>query len=170
MFISKIVKFRTHLIYLGLKQKMSKKTPLKGTYNLLIQLKQDSKITIGKLAEESFKKGYYVYVGSALNSLAPRIQRHLRSNKKLHWHIDYLLNHENTEIIDVIYAISDVKWECRIAAAIAETGVEVKNFGCSDCKCHSHLFYFKEYADSKNSCINTLEKFNLKVNTYSKTK
>lgn len=36
-----------------------------------------------------------------------RIQRHLFSNKKLFWHIDYLLN--KTEIVDVFKIESDHK-------------------------------------------------------------
>ena len=77
---------------------MPKKEPLKGTYCLLIHLKQDSKITIGKLGEKNFQKGYYIYVGSALNSLKTRIQRHLRKEKKIHWHIDYLLNKHTSRL------------------------------------------------------------------------
>ncbi len=143
---------------------MSNKKPLKGTYCLLIHLKQDSRVTIGKLGEKSFKNGYYVYVGSALNSLETRIRRHLRDDKKLYWHIDYLLACENAEIKDVLFTSGNFKWECTIASEIAEMGVGAKNFGCSDCKCESHLLFFKEYIDSKNSIINALEKLGLKVN------
>ncbi len=145
---------------------MPKKQPVKGTYCLLIHLKHDSKITIGKLGEKNFTKGYYIYIGSALNSLKTRIQRHLREEKKIHWHIDYLLNNEKSEIIEVLYTISNLKWECKIAATITETGEDVINFGCSDCKCNSHLFYFKDYNDSKNSIINALKKYDLKMKTF----
>ncbi len=147
---------------------MPQNKPLKGTYCLIIHLKHDSKITIGKIGEKNFQKGYYIYVGSALNSLKTRIQRHLREEKKIYWHIDYLLNNENAEIIEVLYTLSDIKWECKIAATIAETGTGVINFGCSDCKCHSHLLYFKEYQDSRKTCINTLKKYALKVNILDK--
>ena len=70
---------------------MSKKLVLKGTYCLIIQLKKDSRIEIGKLGLLNFDKGYYVYVGSALNSLEARLERHLKTEKKLFWHVDYLL-------------------------------------------------------------------------------
>ena len=145
---------------------MLKEDPLKGTYCLLIHLKQNSKITVGKLGEINFQKGYYIYVGSALNSLKTRIQRHLRDEKKIHWHIDYLLISENAEIIDVFYTISDFRWECKIAANIAETGTGVVNFGCSDCKCNSHLLYFEKYPESRKTCINSLKKYDLKVNYF----
>jgi len=43
---------------------------MKGSYILLIKLDEDKDIQIGKLGNISFKKGYYAYVGSALNGLA----------------------------------------------------------------------------------------------------
>lgn len=140
---------------------MTVKTKLKGSYCLLINLKQDSKITVGKLGKVDFKKGYYIYVGSALNSLEGRIKRHLKDDKKIFWHIDYFLAHKNAEILDVVFTVSDAKWECKIAEGIADKGVGIKNFGCSDCKCHSHLFFFEEFIDSKNSCLNAFEELNL---------
>ena len=144
------------------------KNPLKGTYCLLIQLKHDSKITIGKLGEIEFKNGYYVYVGSALNSLEGRIKRHLRDDKKLHWHVDYLLADENAEIVDVVFTIDDRKWECDLASQIAENGSKIDGFGCSDCKCDSHLFFFENFIDSKNACINAFTNLGLKKSTWQK--
>lgn len=112
---------------------------MKGSYVLIILIPRDSNIQIGKKFEYNFKKGYYVYVGSALNGLEQRIYRHLRSNKRYHWHIDYLLAHAT--IVDIFYKESDVREECLIASEFAYHLVGVKGFGCSDCKCESHLFY-----------------------------
>lgn len=145
---------------------MVTKRKLKGTYCLLIDLKYDSTINIGKLGRLDFKKGEYVYVGSALNSLESRIKRHLSSDKKLHWHVDYILAHENTEIIDVIYAVNDHKMECKVAHIIAEKGVGVNNFGCSDCKCRSHLFYFENLDDLEKYCLKSFEKLDLSPLNY----
>jgi len=136
--------------------------PSKGTYCLLIHLKTDSEISIGKLGRIDFKKGYYFYVGSALNSLEGRIRRHLRDQKKLFWHIDYLLAQKNAEIVDVIFAINDSKWECKIALEIARKGHVIENFGCSDCKCDSHLFFFKDCSYLDDICENAFLSFNLK--------
>ena len=144
---------------------MTTETKLKGTYCLLIHLTHDSKITVGKLGEIDFKKGYYVYVGSALNSLEGRIKRHLRDDKKLFWHIDYLLARENAEIVDVVFTIGDIKWECDLASQIAENGTKIDDFGCSDCKCNSHLFFFKNFLNSKDSCKHALKWLNLKYKT-----
>ncbi len=44
---------------------MTNKTTLKGTYCILMDLISNQSISIGKLGEIEFKKGYYVYVGSA---------------------------------------------------------------------------------------------------------
>lgn len=144
---------------------MATKTTPKGTYCLLINLKHDAKIAIGKLGKLEFKKGEYVYVGSALNSLEPRIKRHLSSQKKLHWHVDYLLTHKDAEIMDVIYTICDFKVECEVAKIIAEEGVGIANFGCSDCKCDSHLFYF-ELDDLEGYCQESYKKLGLNPQKY----
>lgn len=117
---------------------------MKGSYCLIINVKKDTKIKIGKkLGVINFKKGYYVYVGSAMNSLEARVKRHLSDNKKKHWHIDYFLLNKNTEIEKVYTKESNEKLECKIANKLIENEDSIANFGCSDCKCRSHLIYFK---------------------------
>ena len=116
---------------------------MKGCYCLIIKLNQNSRIKIGKkLGFIQFEKGYYVYVGSAMNSLESRLKRHLSNDKKLHWHVDYLLKDDNSKILDIIYNI-DKKVECDISEYLNSEAFGVKNFGCSDCDCDSHLYYFK---------------------------
>ena len=121
---------------------------MKGCYCLVIYIKKKSKIGIGKkLGVLEFKKGIYVYVGSAMNSLEARLNRHLSDNKKLHWHVDYLLKDDNCKIIDIIYNI-DKKVECDISQHLKTHAVGIKNFGCSDCSCESHLYYFKNRSEA----------------------
>ncbi len=116
---------------------------MKGSYTLLIELKKDQDIQIGKLGKISFKKGCYVYVGSALNGLEQRINRHLRKSKKMYWHIDYLLQH--AKVIDVFCKESNTKEECMIVKSLDEKLSSIHGFGCSDCSCSSHLFHgFKD--------------------------
>lgn len=51
---------------------------MKGSYCLIINIKKDTEIKIGKkLGFINFKKGCYVYVGSAMNCLEYRVKRHL---------------------------------------------------------------------------------------------
>jgi len=112
---------------------------MNGSYILVIGLDDDKTIQVGKLGKTFFKKGIYVYVGSALNGLEQRIQRHLRDNKKIHWHIDYLLQY--AKIIKVFYIESKDREECKIACLFVKKLKQIQNFGCSDCKCKTHLFY-----------------------------
>lgn len=117
---------------------------MKGTYCLVISLAKDTKIKIGKvLGEITFKKGCYMYVGSAMNSLESRVRRHLSSDKKKHWHIDYLLLNDSSNVENVIVNVSDRKAECELAEIIMENEDCVAKFGCSDCSCRSHLIYFE---------------------------
>lgn len=112
---------------------------MKGSYIIIIELKENKKIQIGKLGNIFFKKSFYFYVGSALNGLEQRIQRHLKKDKKTHWHIDYLL--QNAKIINVFYKQNNKKEECDIAKKLDKKLSSIPSFGCSDCKCDSHLFY-----------------------------
>ena len=97
------------------------------------------KVTIGKLGEIEFKDGYYAYIGSAMNGLEARIERHLRKNKKMRWHIDYFL--EYAKIEKIFYREGSKKEECLIAKKFASVFENIPKFGASDCKCKSHLFY-----------------------------
>jgi Uri superfamily endonuclease len=112
---------------------------MKGTYLLIMTLLKDTSVMVGKHGIIHFKKGCYAYVGSALNGLEQRIQRHLRTDKKTHWHIDYLLPF--TEIVDIFYKENNRRDECRIAQGFKKNFARISGFGCSDCTCQSHLFY-----------------------------
>ena len=114
---------------------------MKGSYILIIENKINQNISIGKLGNIFFKKGFYIYVGSAMNSLEGRITRHKRSEKKNHWHIDYLLKKTNT--VDIYYKQSENKEECKIAKEFSKEFEIIPSFGCSDCRCNSHLFFGK---------------------------
>jgi Uri superfamily endonuclease len=111
---------------------------MKGAYLLIMEAPEDVSIMIGKLGLYYFKKGYYVYVGSALVGLDRRIQRHLRHSKKVHWHIDYFLPF--AKIVRIFYKTNTQKEECCIAKAFEKEFSNIPGFGCSDCSCSSHLF------------------------------
>jgi len=112
---------------------------MKGSYLLIMVLPKDVSIMVGKLEVLHFKKVCYAYVGSALNGLDQRIRRHLRTDKKTHWHIDYLLPF--TEIVDIFYKENDRREECNIAQTLERNFASIPGFGCSDCSCKSHLFF-----------------------------
>jgi Uri superfamily endonuclease len=56
-----------------------------------------------------------------------------------------------------VFAVDDGKWECQLASEIAKKGVEIRSFGCSDCKCSSHLFQFNEIEKAKKTCVNAFK-------------
>jgi Uri superfamily endonuclease len=118
---------------------------MKGSYVLLIKALKNISIKIGALGKISFSKGTYAYIGSALNNLEKRVARHKRNEKKLHWHIDYLLKSRNVKVIKVFYKESETRDECCIAKVVAKHGTPVIKFGCSDCICESHLFKMNEF-------------------------
>ncbi|MFO7928594.1 MAG: DUF123 domain-containing protein [Candidatus Humimicrobiaceae bacterium] len=91
-----------------------------------------------------FRKGNYIYVGSALNSLEQRIARHLRENKTIYWHIDYILDNKNVAINGIYILKTSAKKECNIAKLVGESGKPVQKFGSSDCSCISHLFFWSD--------------------------
>ena len=111
---------------------------MKGIYVLLVKLRDDTNIDVGKLGTIEFSAGFYAYVGSALNGLEGRIERHLRMDKKVHWHIDYLL--EVASVEEVIYAETEERVECEMAENLVNFDI-VNRFGSSDCRCKSHLFF-----------------------------
>ncbi|WP_022670129.1 GIY-YIG nuclease family protein [Hippea alviniae] len=114
----------------------------KGAYALLIKVDRDRDIVIGALGNVSFKKGFYVYVGSAMGGLNHRLKRHLSKNKKLRWHIDYLL--QKAEVVGVMVWESNKRIEDKIAKKLIKRFKFVKGFGSSDSKLKSHLFFCKD--------------------------
>lgn len=114
----------------------------KGTYILLTKLAKTQKIKPGKLPETDYKKGTYLYVGRARTGLRARINRHISRQKKLFWHIDYLL--QKAKIVE-IWIRQDYCAECNTADKIRDfkpnAAKAIQGFGSSDCRCLSHLFY-----------------------------
>ena len=118
-----------------------------GCYSLIITLRSRKKIRVGRLGVGIFPAGTYVYTGSAMNGLGARLRRHLRRNKKLHWHIDYLLASVQARIRKIIVYPPLPGQECRQnqkIAALPGAAIVIEGFGATDCRrgCTSHLVYF----------------------------
>lgn len=114
-----------------------------GTYILLIHNNENQKIEVGNLGKINFPKGHYCYIGSGLMNLSKRVERHKRKTKKLHWHIDYIL--QKMKIHKTIEIRSTDRLECDVAKRLKQiSNKEIKNFGSSDCSCSSHLLYFEK--------------------------
>ena len=116
----------------------------KGTYCLVVKVKKNRLIRVGALGEQVFHKGLYVYVGSALNGLEARVNRHMRNSRgdtrRIHWHIDYLLMDAHVKVSSVYFKEGITREECNIADFVAGRGMPVKGFGSSDCRCVTHLY------------------------------
>ena len=121
--------------------------PSTGTYVLVTHLRRRQVIDVGRLGTYPFRRGYYLYVGSAFGpgGLDARIRRHLKDTQKSHWHIDYL--DAVAPIVDVWFSTHHERLECPWAAILEGVPAleqPVRGFGASDCACRSHLFYSRE--------------------------
>jgi len=97
--------------------------------------RKERTVTVGKLGDLNFKKGFYFYIGSAKIGVN-RILRHFKKEKKKKWHIDYI-----TDTFEVVGAILTKFEECELSNYVSKFFDGVKGFGCSDCKCYTHLYY-----------------------------
>ncbi len=113
---------------------------LKGAYVLLLVLSEGVWISPGHLGLQYFPQGTYAYVGSAMNGLVPRLRRHFSQDKKVRWHVDYLL--EKGIAYQAILLPGQKGLECsvnRLIDALPGSRVVSEGFGSSDCDCRSHL-------------------------------
>ena len=110
-----------------------------GVYIIIMRLEKARDIAVGSLGPRHFKKGYYLYVGSARKNLQARMDRHRRQGKNLFWHIDYL--RAEASFCAAVPVRGTVVAECELARAVADVSSwQAPGFGCSDCSCPSHLF------------------------------
>lgn len=129
---------------------------MKGVYVLVIDVSKDIQEKIGCLGNIRFPKGTYAYVGSAQNNLEKRVARHRSKKKKMFWHIDYLLNNEFANVTNVFCKKAGKSEECKIANSLNKAENRVQKFGCSDCKCTSHLFRIDKLKNILNLCVEEL--------------
>lgn len=123
----------------------------KGVYCLIFE-NQDCRLEIGKKGEFSFSAGFHIYVGSALGSGGlKRVIRHIElfrnKDRKPRWHVDYINLNPSFRLVSAICAVTSAGLECPLASKIG--GDTVPGFGCTDCKCVSHLFYRKKYPSNE---------------------
>jgi Uri superfamily endonuclease len=128
-----------------------------GTYAIVLSCSCPERVQIGKLGAFKLRRGFYVYVGSALGpgGVRARVAHHEVMAKRPHWHIDYLRLH--TQLDQVWYSHGRVRREhrwARIIRALRGASVPIAGFGSSDCRCAAHLFFFttrpsfQEFADA----------------------
>ena len=122
-------------------------TVRRGTYVLLLDLPFSSDIETGSLGVLHFEPGRYCYVGSAMGGLDQRLSRHLRREKTIRWHIDRLT--VAADRAEAWESYPDPIPECVLARTAVECGMLPVHpgFGCSDCRCTTHLFLVPEGSD-----------------------
>ncbi|WP_243692853.1 DNA/RNA nuclease SfsA [Treponema sp. J25] len=128
----------------------------RGSYLILMELNQPKVLTVGALGTLALDAGWYVYTGSAQKNLSQRIAHHLRKvHKNPHWHIDYL-----TSVAARIMGLPIASYrnlECALAADLERIGGRpIPRFGCSDCSCDSHLYYFPTNPLTERSFLDLL--------------
>ena len=114
--------------------------PNAGAYILLIQLKRPAPLP-PRWPGKRLGAGRYVYFGSANGpgGIRARCARHFRTQKKHHWHVDWL-----TGVADDLRAAAFPKRsECDLTARVlgfSGVSVPVDGFGSTDCRnCKAHL-------------------------------
>ena len=112
-----------------------------GAYALVIRLETVFDRRIGALGDIALTPGSYVYLGSAKGpgGMAGRVRRHLKPEKRMHWHIDYPT---------AVGTVTDIAlWpdgdECALVDLVSAgpgITVPVPGFGSTDCRhCPAHL-------------------------------
>jgi Uri superfamily endonuclease len=111
-----------------------------GAYLLLIGLAQPVVLNASRFAGLEFPAGWYVYAGSAKGpgGLHARVARHLRRDKRAHWHVDHLT--DDASVMPLCFPGTD---ECSLMDALIAASaftIPAPGFGSTDCRrCDSHL-------------------------------
>ncbi|HAR46263.1 MAG TPA: hypothetical protein DCS05_08885 [Nitrospiraceae bacterium] len=106
---------------------------------MVLRLSRDRVMEIGDLGKMRFRKGYYLYTGSAKADLTQRIERHRRITTKVQGHIDYLRRCAEWHASFPIRTSDEL--ECDLASALGSIAEwSVPGFSAIDCACATHLF------------------------------
>ncbi|MGE3263755.1 GIY-YIG nuclease family protein [Methylocystis sp.] len=108
-----------------------------GAYVLALRLGALLDVRVGKITAR-LPSGDYLYCGSAKGpgGMRARLARHMRKNKRAHWHVDQL-----TLAGEILGAfILEDGDECALNAALDALPIPLPGFGSSDCRrCAAHL-------------------------------
>jgi Uri superfamily endonuclease len=105
----------------------------KGTYVLILEILKPVDVKVGALGVIFFKSGTYAYIGSAMNSLSKRLERHMKKKKKLHWHLDYLTSLSNVQV-KKIFVFRGKRMEEELSTRFSKKYKGIEKFGASDMK------------------------------------
>jgi len=111
-----------------------------GAYALLILLDAPL-LARARGRSAALEPGRYIYCGSAKGpgGIAARLARHMRQEKRAHWHADQLTGAGRTSGAWVAPGGD----ECRLNSELAGLPTPFEGFGSSDCpRCKSHLRFW----------------------------
>src|SRR5208337_1419018 len=110
-----------------------------GAYALILFCSQEGPVQIGKLGQLQLRRGFYVYVGSAVGpgGVRARVAHHQKLSPRPHWHIDYLRPHICHDRV-----CREHQW-ARVISTLRGASIPIAGFGSSDCRCKTHLFFFR---------------------------
>lgn len=119
-----------------------------GAYALALRLGAPLEVQAGK-RKGLLPAGDYLYCGSARGpgGLRARLARHMRPQKRAHWHIDQL-----TAVANMLGAFVEEQGdECALNAALGALSIPlpipIAGFGSSDCRrCAAHLRFWPKDA------------------------
>jgi Uri superfamily endonuclease len=119
---------------------------LPGTYTLVFNSSIEKPINIGKLGTLLLEPGFYLYIGSSFGpgGLKARIRHHRNISSRPHWHLDYLS--PTLRLCEIWYTYDQTRREhqwAEIHAQARGASLPLPGFGSSDCRCLSHLFFYK---------------------------
>ncbi len=112
---------------------------MKGAYVILFSLSDGLEVRVRSGKVFYFSPGFYAYCGSAKGSggIERRVARHLKKEKKRHWHFDFLTTSGSFKLHSV-WAFEGGS-ECVLFNLLLGVGDPVPGFGSTDCSCISHL-------------------------------
>jgi Uri superfamily endonuclease len=114
-----------------------------GTYALILKCASNAHVQVGRWGLLDLQPGTYIYVGSAFGpgGVRARVSRHLRTEVRKHWHIDYLREYVTSMEVWISYEAKHLEHEWAWVLFGRPEMTPIQGFGCSDCQCYSHLFF-----------------------------
>ena len=112
-----------------------------GAYVLSMRVTNPLVLDIATLGHPRLSPGHHYYCGSAHGpgGLRARIERHLRTVKRIHWHIDHLIQAANI----TGYWYTTQRDECELVSLLLDQAAgraPISGFGATDCRqCGAHL-------------------------------
>jgi len=114
---------------------------MRTTYILVLEKRTSSPVPL-RTQSVFMKRGVYLYVGSAKRGMQARLARHVRKEKRLFWHIDYVTSRADVTVKAIF--LSSRK-ECATLREISDLGILFgRRLGASDCTCPSHFIHMPD--------------------------